>query len=106
LLVAIDSDRRIAEKKGLERPFNNETTRFVIMQNLKSVDEVVVFDSNEELENIIRTYHPDIMVVGSDWKGKNVIGANYSKEVDFFERTNNESTTNTIESFINRRQLY
>lgn len=103
LLVALDSDRRISEKKGPDRPFNNETNRVALMANLKAVDEVKIFDSDQELIDIIKEYAPDVMVVGSDWRLKKVVGAEHAKNVKFFERVNNESTTKTIQNFINRR---
>lgn len=106
LFVAIDSDRRISEKKGLERPFNNEINRICLLANLKAVDDVTTFDSDNELINIIKAYEPDIMIVGSDWKDKPVIGSEYAKQLIYYERTIDESTTKTIESYINRRQLH
>lgn len=106
LLVSIDSDRRIGEKKGPERPFNNEINRTCLLQNLKAVDAVCVFDSDTELINIIKAYEPDIMIVGSDWKGKPIIGSQYAKQLIYYERTIDESTTKTIEGYINRRQMY
>ena len=105
LLVALDSDRRISGKKGHDRPVNKEINRVTIMQNLKAVDEVKIFDSDDELIDIIRNYQPDVMIVGSDCRGKTVIGSEYAKELVFFERENNESTSGTLENFINRRQL-
>ena len=72
---------------------------------LKPVNSVQVFDTDEELLDIIRQYEPDVMVKGSDWKGKKIIGEEYCKEVVFYERTNGQSTTKTIEDFITRRQL-
>lgn len=106
LLVAIDSDKRISEKKGPDRPFNSEFERFSLMKNLKAVDDVKVFDSDETLIDIIREYAADIMLVGADWKGKPIIGSQYAKELIYFERTNNASTTQKIENYINRRLLY
>lgn len=105
LLVAIDSDRRIKEKKGNDRPVNKEINRFTIMHNLKPVDEVKIFDSDQELIDIIKNYMPDVMMVGSDWKFKPIIGGEYAKKIVFFERDNDESTTKTLENFINRRPL-
>jgi D-beta-D-heptose 7-phosphate kinase/D-beta-D-heptose 1-phosphate adenosyltransferase len=106
LHVAIDSDRRIKEKKGQDRPINNQETRLAIMSNLKAVDRVSVFDSDEELTNIVKEFNPDIMMVGSDWKGKPVIGSEHAKSVMYFDRINDESTTKTIKSYIDRRHLY
>ena len=102
LTVGIDSDRRVREKKGYARPVYNVGDRAYMLQNLKAVDYVVVFDSDEELERCIKTVKPDIMVVGSDWKGKSVIGSMYSAELRFFDRIEKYATTKTIESIIDR----
>lgn len=102
LTVGIDSDRRVREKKGYARPVYSVEDRAFMLQNLKSVDSVVVFDSDAELELCIKTVKPDIMVVGSDWKGKSVIGSMYSAELRFFDRIENYATTKTIQSIINR----
>jgi len=102
LTVGIDSDRRVAEKKGPTRPVNSVGDRAYMLQNLKAVDHIVIFDSDEELEQCIKTVKPDIMVVGSDWKGKSVIGSMYSAELRFFDRVEEYATTKTIQSIIDR----
>lgn len=103
LLVAIDSDRRISDMKGKDRPFNNQINRHTLMKNLKAVDEVKIFDSEIELIDIISEYKPDIMMVGSDYRNKKVIGSEFAKNVIFFDRVYNESTSNTIQNYLNRR---
>ena len=103
LTVGIDSDRRVAEKKGPSRPVYSVKDRAFMLQNLKAVDYVIVFDSDEELEGCLKMIKPDIMVVGSDWKGKSVIGSMYSAELRFFDRIDEYATTKTIQSIINRR---
>jgi len=102
LTVGIDSDRRVAEKKGPTRPVNSVGDRAYMLQNLKAVDHIVIFDSDEELEECIKIVKPDIMVVGSDWKGKSVIGSMYSAELRFFDRIEEYATTKTIQSIIDR----
>jgi rfaE bifunctional protein nucleotidyltransferase chain/domain len=105
LMVAIDTDRRIEYNKGTGRPFNSLSIRKHIMSMLKPVNSVKVFDTDEELIELIRQYQPDVMVKGSDWKGKTILGEEYCKEIVFYERTNGQSTTKAIEDFITRRQL-
>jgi D-beta-D-heptose 7-phosphate kinase/D-beta-D-heptose 1-phosphate adenosyltransferase len=78
LMVGIDTDDRVKEKKGTTRPIHNQEERKFFLENLKSVDEVKFFSSDQELEELIKSFQPDIMVVGSDWKGKSVIGAYYA----------------------------
>jgi len=97
LLVAIDTDRRVKELKGDSRPIISQYDRKYHLEMLKPVDEVRLFDSKEELVEIIKNYNPDIMVKGSDYKGRSVVGATYVPEVIYFERLGEYSTTKTIE---------
>lgn len=101
LLVAIDSDERIRELKGSKRPINSLGARSLLLMNLRAVDGVYSFNSDEELEDIIKDYKPDIMVKGSDYIGKHFIGSQYCKKIVFMDRTN-DSTTKKIQSIISR----
>lgn len=100
LTVGIDSDERVRLKKGPSRPINNVCERQVLLENLKSVDKVFVFDTDEELIQLIKDC--DIMVKGSDYKGKSVIGETYCKNVIYFDRINEYSSTQKIQDIINR----
>jgi D-beta-D-heptose 7-phosphate kinase/D-beta-D-heptose 1-phosphate adenosyltransferase len=102
LLVALDTDERIRQSKGPSRPVNNEQIRGVVMENFKAVDEVVFFNSDEELIDIIKRYNPDIRVIGSDWKGKPIVGEEFCREIAFFDRVNDESTTRTLDEYTKR----
>ena len=104
--VAIDTDRRVSEKKGPTRPIYNQEERKFFLENLKSVDKVFFFDSDLELESIINFIQPDLMVVGSDWRGKSVIGSMYAAELIFFDRIGDYATTKTVQSIIDRRNLH
>jgi D-beta-D-heptose 7-phosphate kinase/D-beta-D-heptose 1-phosphate adenosyltransferase len=105
LYVGIDTDRRVKEKKGITRPIYNQEERKFFLENLKSVDEVYLFDSDKELEQLINNIKPDIMIVGSDWKGKSVIGSMYASELIFFNRISDYATTRTIQNIIDRGNL-
>jgi len=102
LLVCIDTDRRVKELKGEDRPIHNQEQRKFLLENLKAVDNVLLFDSDEELINIFREYEPDVMVKGSDYKGVAYIGHEYCKNTKWFERIDGFSTTKTIQRIINR----
>ena len=102
LFVAIDSDERVRQLKGLTRPIYDVYQRKVMLLNLKAVDEVEIFSSDEELEMWIKQISPSIMVVGSDWRNKTVIGSQFAKRLEFFERIDEYSSTKTIQDIINR----
>ena len=97
LIVGIDSDERVKKDKGEGRPINNLDDRAIVLQSIKYIDRVIEFDSTNELRNLIKDIRPDIMVIGSDWKGKKVVGEEYAGKVDFFDRIEGYSTTDIIE---------
>mgnify|MGYP003648604848 CR=1 FL=1 len=105
LLVALDTDERIAYNKGKDRPVNDLYTRMMIMKNIRSVDEVRSFNSDRELIDIFKDYRPDKRVIGSDWQGKTIVGREYSGEIIFYERKDENSTTKTLENYVNRRRM-
>jgi rfaE bifunctional protein nucleotidyltransferase chain/domain len=100
LTVCIDTDRRVKEKKGNTRPINNELERMTLLKNLKCVDDVKLFDTDQDLIDNIKEH--DILVKGSDHKGSSVIGEKYCKQVIYFERIEQYSTTKKIEDIVNR----
>jgi D-beta-D-heptose 7-phosphate kinase/D-beta-D-heptose 1-phosphate adenosyltransferase len=102
LHVAIDTDGRVKEKKGESRPVFSQDERKFFLMNLKAVDGVSFFSTDQELEEEIKRFSPDIMVVGSDWKGKPVIGSQFAKELKFYDRIENYSTTKTLQRIIDR----
>ena len=96
LIVAIDSDRKVAEMKGPDRPIFSQHDRSAMLSAIRYVDIVHVFDTKEDLEQLLESIKPDTMVVGSDWKGKEVVGSQYAKQVRFFDRIGKYSTTKTV----------
>ena len=102
VVVGIDSDRRVRKMKGPNRPVNSADERGLMLVNLKSVDEVRFFANDRELENMVKSVKPDVLVVGSDWKGKSVIGSYWAADLKFFDRIENYATTNTIQRIIDR----
>ena len=99
--VGIDTDECVKGKKGSGRPIHNQEDRKFFLENLKSVDEVRFFSNDEELEGLVKSFEPDIMIVGSDWKDKSVIGSYWAAELIFFDRIEDYATTKTIQDIIN-----
>lgn len=99
LIVGVNSDRSVRALKGESRPVNNESDRAFLIDNLKSVDYVIIFDEDTPY-NLIREIQPDFLVKGGDWKEEDIVGWDIVKEsggkvlsLKFIE---NYSTTKTI----------
>jgi cytidyltransferase-like protein len=95
VIVMIDVDERIREAKGHERPFNCFQDREEFLHSLKYVDYVLPIVTDSDIVTACKQYKP-IRIVGGDWKGKLIIGANACQEVRFFDRIKGYSTTRIL----------
>tara|TARA_Y100001937_G_scaffold112786_1_gene160757 strand:+ start:2358 stop:3218 length:861 start_codon:yes stop_codon:yes gene_type:complete len=99
LIVAIDSDRRVKELKGNDRPINNQEDRRRILETNRYVDEVVIFDSAEELQGFYNTLSPNVIVKGSEWTADEVRERDNIPEnvqIKVYPLVGDYSTTNTM----------
>jgi D-beta-D-heptose 7-phosphate kinase/D-beta-D-heptose 1-phosphate adenosyltransferase len=96
LVVGIDTDIRVKESKGSTRPVNLQDNRKEMLMSIKFVDEVVIFDSDYSLTEEITKSGASVIVVGSEYKDRIVIGSHLA-EVVYFDRVKEFSTTSLIE---------
>jgi len=66
LVVGLNSDHSVRELKGAERPIQDQNARKLVLEALRFVDEVVIFD---ELRTgkIVRKLMPDVIVKGEEY---------------------------------------
>jgi D-beta-D-heptose 7-phosphate kinase/D-beta-D-heptose 1-phosphate adenosyltransferase len=96
VVVGTDSDNRIRELKGPTRPINNIFDRVDFLNAIKYIDCVVTFSSADELEARIKQFSPDILLIGNDYVGKPIVGAQYAKEIVYFPRYGGLSSSKII----------
>ena len=92
LIVATDTDEKIRKDKGAFKPVNNLCDRVSMLQAIKYIDQVLYFDTREELEGLIKMYMPDILLLGDDWQGGDVVGKEYARDIRFLPRLNYSTT--------------
>ena len=81
LIVGLNSDDSVKRIKGKSRPIQDEHDRAAILNALRMVDIVVVFEEDTPLE-LICELKPNILVKGGDYNLDSIIG---SKEVETWE---------------------
>lgn len=74
LIIGLNSDDSVRRLKGNERPINNETDRALVLDSLKFVDYVTIFDEDTPYD-LINLIKPDFLVKGGDYKADEVVGA-------------------------------
>lgn len=73
LIVALNSDSSVRALKGPERPINPQGQRKTVLEALRSVDEVRIFDG-ENATSLIRETKPDILACGFGYTLDTIIG--------------------------------
>jgi D-beta-D-heptose 7-phosphate kinase/D-beta-D-heptose 1-phosphate adenosyltransferase len=96
LYVGIDSDARISQSKGVNRPIQDWRTRVAVMESLRYVDRVFLFDTDYQLERLIERFNPKMIVIGEEYKGKRIIGVDFCENITFLPRIIEYSTTKLI----------
>ena len=94
--VGLDTDERVREKKGIQRPFNKLEYRMEFISSITGVDSVVSFGTDDELRNCIKEYEPDVMIIGGEYKYKEIIGLEYVPHIEFFDKIEGISTTKIL----------
>lgn len=74
LIVGLNSDASVKRLKGETRPINNQKDRKFVLENLKPVDQVIIFDEDTPY-NLIKKIQPDVLVKGGDWKVQDIVGS-------------------------------
>jgi D-beta-D-heptose 7-phosphate kinase/D-beta-D-heptose 1-phosphate adenosyltransferase len=96
LILGLNSDRSVSALKGDERPINSQVDRAYILAALEVVDYVVIFDEDTPY-NLIKLIKPNILVKGSDYKSKKVVGEDLAEELILVEFIEGKSSSKTIE---------
>lgn len=103
LFVGLNSDASVKRLKGTSRPINSEKERKYVLENLKAVDFVEVFDEDTPLE-LIKEVCPGVLVKGGDWSPDQIVGSQFVLEkggkVKSLSFKEGFSTTGTIDKIL------
>lgn len=108
LIVGLNSDSSFRKVKGRD-PIILEQNRKYTLENLKCVDEVIVFNESRP-DNLIKKIKPNILVKGGDWRGRlekeEEILKEFSGKIHIIDRISNLSTSNIIEKVLNLKTQF
>ena len=109
LIVAVNSDDSVRRLKGPSRPINAICDRLAVLSGLQAIDYLVVFEEDTP-ESLVKSIKPDVLVKGSDYEGKTVVGADYVQsyggKVILIPVLENHSTTGIIKKMEENGEKY
>lgn len=78
LVVGVNSDASTARLKGPTRPLQQAADRMAVLDAVRYVDFVTVFEQDTP-RDLIRRLEPDVIVKGSDYRPEDVVGGEDAK---------------------------
>lgn len=100
LVVGLNSDDSVKNLKGKERPIIKEKDRAEIVDSIKYVDYVVIFDELTPYK-LITELKPDVLVKGGDYNVKEIVGWGIVPKIVRVKLVKGKSTTNIVEKIKN-----
>lgn len=73
LFVGLNSDASVKRLKGEDRPINNEQSRKFMLENLRAIDFVEIFEEDTPYD-LIEQVKPSLLVKGGDWEVEQIVG--------------------------------
>jgi rfaE bifunctional protein nucleotidyltransferase chain/domain len=100
LVVGLNSDDSTKRLKGNSRPFNGVESRIEVLNAIRFVSYVLVFDEDTPLE-LIKLVKPDVLVKGGDYTPQTVVGREFIESiggrVEIIPLLEGYSTSSTLE---------
>jgi len=82
VIVGLNSDASVKRLKGEDRPVYKVGHRKEVLESMRYVDRVLIFEEDTPLE-LIKNLRPDIIVKGGDYKPEDVVGKEFAEVLIF-----------------------
>ena len=96
LIVGLQLDPSIdrPEKNG---PSQSIIERYIQLKGSKHIDEIVPYVSEQDLEDILRSFKINVRIIGDEYKDKNYTGKDYcaAKGIDIYYNSRNHRFSST-----------
>jgi D-beta-D-heptose 7-phosphate kinase/D-beta-D-heptose 1-phosphate adenosyltransferase len=103
LVVAVNTDHSIQRLKGPKRPIINEQDRISVLEELESIDYLILFDDDTPIP-LLKTIRPDVLVKGADYTKEQVVGWDlveaYGGRIALAPLVNGRSTSSVIQRIL------
>lgn len=79
LVVGLQTDPTV-DRPNKNKPTQSVVERYIQLKGCKFVDEIVPYTTEEDLEDILKSFHIHLRIVGDEYKEKNFTGRAYCEE--------------------------
>ena len=85
-----------SERQDKNSPIMSLTERFIILKSIRYIDELAVYESEEDLKNLLRLYRPDIRFLGDEYKELSplkITGYIFCRNIHYINRSHGYSSS-------------
>ena len=93
LICGLHSDPTV-DRPSKNKPVQTVEERLMVLEAIRYVDEVVIYNTEEELCELLKAVRPDVRILGTDYFGKDYTGSELDIEIYWHKRNHQWSTTN------------
>jgi glycerol-3-phosphate cytidylyltransferase len=99
LTVALNRSENFDEaiNPGKRKPFFTLEERRMVLESIKYVDEIIDYQTEEELTEIMSTGNYDVRFLGDDYEGKPITAGDAIKRIVYIDRSHGYSTSKLVE---------
>jgi glycerol-3-phosphate cytidylyltransferase len=94
LIVGLQTDPTIDRPNIKNSPVQSLEERKIQLEAVKYIDEIIVYETEQELYELLRKIKPNIRILGSDYIDKKFTGDDLKIEIYYHVRKHSYSSTN------------
>ena len=95
LIAALHQNPK-SERSDKNHPVMSLTERFIVLKSIRYIDELAVYESEEDLKNLLRLYRPDVRFLGDEYKELSplkITGYIFCRNIHYINRTHGYSSS-------------
>ena len=93
LICGLHDDPTV-DRPTKNKPIQTLAERKLVLEAIKHVDEIVVYNTEVELYALLKRIKPDVRILGTDYVGKSFTGDDLGIHIHWHNRYHDWSTTN------------
>ena len=94
LVVGLQTDPTLDRPDSKNKPIQSYKERKIMLDGVKYVDEIIKYETEEDLYDLLKKLKPDIRILGTDYKNKKFTGDDLNIKIYYHKRNHDFSTTN------------
>ena len=101
LVVGLQTDPTL-DRPEKNKPIQSFKERKIQLEAVKYVDEILKYNTEKELFEILRMLRPNVRILGSDYEGKYFTGAELNIPIYYHKRNHNYSSSNLRQEILKK----